>query len=140
HEHRQRAEAGERALHQVRADEGVDPQEVHPRNRADAEGTGLVARRAHRAPARDDSQRPPPCRAAAGRRAARRTRRTRHVNVHDGPIPRRRIVCPRMLASMENRVRRWLYGRDLAVWYAPEYRWPLSALEARTGFQPRRAA
>ena len=41
---------------------------------------------------------------------------------------------------MENRVRRWLYGRDLAVWYAPEYRWPLSALEARTGFQTRRAA
>ena len=40
---------------------------------------------------------------------------------------------------MENRVRRWLYGRDLAVWYAPEYRWPLSALEARTGFQARRA-
>jgi len=37
-------------------------------------------------------------------------------------------------------VRRWLYGRDLAVWYAPEYRWPLSALEARTGFQTRRAA
>jgi acetoin utilization deacetylase AcuC-like enzyme len=45
-----------------------------------------------------------------------------------------------MLASMENRVRRWLYGRDLAVWYAPEYRWPLSALEARTRFEPRRAA
>jgi acetoin utilization deacetylase AcuC-like enzyme len=45
-----------------------------------------------------------------------------------------------MLANMENRVRRWLYGRDLAVWYAPEYRWPLSALEARTGFQTRRAA
>jgi acetoin utilization deacetylase AcuC-like enzyme len=44
-----------------------------------------------------------------------------------------------MLASMENRARRWLYGRDLAVWYAPEYRWPLSALEARTGFQLRRA-
>src|SRR5438105_5571023 len=44
-----------------------------------------------------------------------------------------------MLASMENRVRRWLYGRDLAVWYAPEYRWPLSALEARTGIQARRA-
>ena len=40
---------------------------------------------------------------------------------------------------MENRVRRWLYGRDLAVWYAPEYRWPLSALEARTGIQARRA-
>jgi hypothetical protein len=38
-----------------------------------------------------------------------------------------------------NRARRWLYGRDLAVWYAPEYRWPLSALEARTGLQNRRA-
>jgi len=44
-----------------------------------------------------------------------------------------------MLASMENRLRRWLYGRDLAVWHAPEYRWPLSALEARTGAQSRRA-
>lgn len=44
-----------------------------------------------------------------------------------------------MLASIENRVRRWLYGRDFAVWYAPEYRWPLSALEPRTGFQTRRA-
>src|SRR6266478_6139643 len=44
-----------------------------------------------------------------------------------------------MLASMENRLRRWLYGRDLAVWHAPEYRWPLSALETRTGAQPRRA-
>ena len=40
---------------------------------------------------------------------------------------------------MENRVRRWLHGRDLAVWYAPEYRWPMSALESRTGFEPRRA-
>ena len=44
-----------------------------------------------------------------------------------------------MLAGMENRVRRWLYGRSLLVWYAPEYRWPLSALEPRTGFEPRRA-
>src|SRR2546430_16276076 len=44
-----------------------------------------------------------------------------------------------MLASVENRMRSWLYGRDLALWYAPEYRWPLSALEARTGFQARRA-
>jgi hypothetical protein len=44
-----------------------------------------------------------------------------------------------MLASMENRLRRWLYRRDLAVWHAPEYRWPLSALEARTGAQPRRS-
>ena len=40
---------------------------------------------------------------------------------------------------MENRVRRWLYGRSQSVWYAPEYRWPLSALEPRTGFEPRRA-
>ena len=44
-----------------------------------------------------------------------------------------------MLSGIENRVRRWLFGRDLAVWYAPEYRLPLSALEARTGFEPRRA-
>jgi acetoin utilization deacetylase AcuC-like enzyme len=44
-----------------------------------------------------------------------------------------------MLASMENRVRRWLHGRDLAVWYEPGYRWPLSALEPRTGLEPRRA-
>ncbi len=36
-------------------------------------------------------------------------------------------------------MRRWLYGRNVAVWYAPEYRWPLSALEPRTGFEPRRA-
>src|SRR5215468_10320296 len=44
-----------------------------------------------------------------------------------------------MLRGMENRIRRWLFGRDLAVWYSPDYRLPLSALEARTGFQPRRA-
>src|SRR5438132_1361615 len=44
-----------------------------------------------------------------------------------------------MLAALDNRVRRWLFGRDLAVWYAPEYRLPLSAVEARTGFEPRRA-
>lgn len=44
-----------------------------------------------------------------------------------------------MLSGLENRLRRWLYGRDLAVWYAPEYRLPLSALEVRTGFEPRRA-
>ena len=40
---------------------------------------------------------------------------------------------------MENRVRRWLYGRDLAVWYTPAYRWPMSALEPRTRLQNRRA-
>src|SRR5256885_17114310 len=45
-----------------------------------------------------------------------------------------------MLASMENRVRRWLYGRGLAAWSAPEFRGPLCALEPRTGFRPRGAA
>src|SRR5437763_6247743 len=49
------------------------------------------------------------------------------------------VYAGRMLGGLENRVRRWLFGRDLAVWYAPEYRLPLSALEARTGFEPRRA-
>lgn len=44
-----------------------------------------------------------------------------------------------MLASFENRVRRWLFGRDLAVWHAPEYRLPLPSLEARSGLDPRRA-
>src|SRR5258708_3582427 len=44
-----------------------------------------------------------------------------------------------MLSGLENRVRRWLHGRDLAVWHAPEYRLPFSALEARTGVEPRRA-
>src|SRR5438132_7333402 len=44
-----------------------------------------------------------------------------------------------MLLGLSSRVRRWLFGRDLAVWYAAEYRLPLSALEARTGFEPRRA-
>jgi acetoin utilization deacetylase AcuC-like enzyme len=44
-----------------------------------------------------------------------------------------------LLQRMENRVRRWLYGRDVAVWYAPKYRLPLSAMESRTGFEPRRA-
>ncbi|HUJ27255.1 MAG TPA: histone deacetylase [Myxococcales bacterium] len=36
-------------------------------------------------------------------------------------------------------MRRWLFGRDLAVWHAPEYRLPLSSIEARTGMEPRRA-
>lgn len=44
-----------------------------------------------------------------------------------------------MLSGVSNRVRRWLFGRDLHVWYSPEYRLPLSALEARTGFETRRA-
>src|SRR5258708_30201710 len=44
-----------------------------------------------------------------------------------------------MLRGMGNRVLRWLFGRDLAVWHAPEYRLPLSGVEARTGFDTRRA-
>jgi acetoin utilization deacetylase AcuC-like enzyme len=44
-----------------------------------------------------------------------------------------------MLDATQNRIRRWLFGRDLAVWYASEYRLPLSAVEASTGFEPRRA-
>lgn len=36
-------------------------------------------------------------------------------------------------------MRRWLHGRDLAVWHDAAYRLPLSAVEARTGFEPRRA-
>ena len=44
-----------------------------------------------------------------------------------------------MLANLSNQVRRWVFGRDLAVWYAPEYRLPLPTLEPRTGFEPRRA-
>ncbi|TMA25474.1 MAG: histone deacetylase [Deltaproteobacteria bacterium] len=45
-----------------------------------------------------------------------------------------------MLRGVEGRVRRWLFGRDFSLWYAPEYRLPLSHLEARTGFDPRRSA
>src|SRR5258708_28250537 len=44
-----------------------------------------------------------------------------------------------MLRGMGSRVLRWLFGRDLAVWHAPEYRLPLSGVEARTGFDTRRA-
>ena len=44
-----------------------------------------------------------------------------------------------MLRGISNRVRRWLFGRDLAVWYSPQYRLPLSGVEARTGFDARRA-
>lgn len=44
-----------------------------------------------------------------------------------------------MLPAVSNRVRRWLFGRDFLVWYSPEYRLPLPAIEARSGFEPRRA-
>jgi acetoin utilization deacetylase AcuC-like enzyme len=44
-----------------------------------------------------------------------------------------------VLFGVDNRLRRWLFGRDLVVWYAPGYRLPLAALEARSGFEPRRA-
>ena len=45
----------------------------------------------------------------------------------------------RVLRGWSNRIRRWLYGRDLAVYHHAAYRLPLSAVEARTGFEPRRA-
>lgn len=38
---------------------------------------------------------------------------------------------------LSNRVRRWLHGRDLAVWFDPAYRLPLP--EGHSGFEPRRA-
>jgi acetoin utilization deacetylase AcuC-like enzyme len=41
--------------------------------------------------------------------------------------------------AVANRVRRWLFGRDFAVWYDPRYRLPMPGLEARTGFDTRRA-
>ncbi|HWE23108.1 MAG TPA: histone deacetylase, partial [Myxococcales bacterium] len=43
------------------------------------------------------------------------------------------------LANLTNRFRRWLFGRDFAVWYDPRYRLPLPSIEARTGFDARRA-
>jgi acetoin utilization deacetylase AcuC-like enzyme len=44
-----------------------------------------------------------------------------------------------MLRGLTNRVRRWLHGRDLAVYHHDAYRLPLSAVETRNGFEPRRA-
>ena len=44
-----------------------------------------------------------------------------------------------MLRALRNRAGRWLHGRDLAVWYDAAYRLPLSAVESRSGFEPRRA-
>src|SRR5438445_11392949 len=41
--------------------------------------------------------------------------------------------------GIENRVRRWLFGRDFALWYDPRYRLPMPSLEARTGLDTRRA-
>jgi acetoin utilization deacetylase AcuC-like enzyme len=41
--------------------------------------------------------------------------------------------------AIVNRVRRWLFGRDFAVWYDPRYRLPMPTLEARTGFDARRS-
>jgi acetoin utilization deacetylase AcuC-like enzyme len=37
------------------------------------------------------------------------------------------------------RFRSWLHRRDLAVWYDPKYRLPLSGLEVAAGLEPRRA-
>ena len=39
------------------------------------------------------------------------------------------------MESVANRVRRWLFGRDFAIWYDPRYRVPLASLEARTGLK-----
>ena len=44
-----------------------------------------------------------------------------------------------MLRALRNRAGRWLHGRDLAVWHDAAYRLPLSAVESRSGFEPRRA-
>jgi acetoin utilization deacetylase AcuC-like enzyme len=41
--------------------------------------------------------------------------------------------------DVANRLRRWLFGRDFAVWYDARYRLPVPTLQARTGFNPRRA-
>ncbi|MFL5308910.1 MAG: histone deacetylase [Myxococcales bacterium] len=41
--------------------------------------------------------------------------------------------------AIGNRVRRWLFGRDFALWYDPRYRLPMPSLEARTGLDARRA-
>ena len=43
------------------------------------------------------------------------------------------------IETIENQVRRWLFGRDFALWYDPRYRLPMPNLEARTGFDARRA-
>jgi acetoin utilization deacetylase AcuC-like enzyme len=40
-----------------------------------------------------------------------------------------------MLQGVNNRISRWLHGRDFGVWHAPEYRLPFSA----PGFDARRA-
>jgi acetoin utilization deacetylase AcuC-like enzyme len=37
------------------------------------------------------------------------------------------------------RARSWLHRRDVAVWYDPRYRLPLSGLESAAGMEPRRA-
>jgi len=43
------------------------------------------------------------------------------------------------IEAIENQVRRWLFGRDFALWYDPRYRLPMPSVEARTGFDARRA-
>src|SRR5215510_3945035 len=42
------------------------------------------------------------------------------------------------IGAIENRVRRWLFGRGFALWYDPSYRLPLPSLEARSGADARR--
>jgi acetoin utilization deacetylase AcuC-like enzyme len=43
------------------------------------------------------------------------------------------------LRTLLYRTRAWLHRRDVAVWYDPLYRLPLSGLEASAGMEPRRA-
>src|SRR5438067_7653512 len=68
-----------------------------------------------------------------------RTRPARATAFRGGAV--RAIPSRRMqpFVSIATRVRRWLFGRDFAVWYDPRYRLPLPSIEARTGFDARRA-
>lgn len=43
------------------------------------------------------------------------------------------------LGPLLTRLASWLHRREIAVWYDPRYRLPLSSLEAAAGLEPRRA-
>jgi len=45
----------------------------------------------------------------------------------------------RSARALVYRARSWLHRREVAVWYDPRYRLPLSSLEAASGIEPRRA-
>src|ERR671922_1761563 len=74
--------------------------------------------------------------ASCANAAAARHRRERF---RCGGIRAMRAGRMRPFLSIATRARRWLFGRDFAVWYDPRYRLPLPSLEARTGFDARRA-